>query len=156
MVLLVGILLLLEDFNKGILSPQLSSSFVLKGFLLLFMRQPETIVGQAFLYVGAAQESLTFYLQMIAFSSVKLVLRNVGYWSKSSRIMRKPQVKKLIPRNPPFFLAPIHLKKSRMRFLLLLALCRILDTRVTWAFHPSLEDWRNKSSLFSKRGLDKS
>ena len=79
MVLLVGILLLLEDFNKGILSPQLSSSFVLKGFLLLFMRQPETTFGQEFLYVGVAQESLTFYLRMIAFSSTKLVLKNVRY-----------------------------------------------------------------------------
>jgi len=79
MLLLVGILPLLEDFDKGILSPQLSSSFVLKGFSLLFIRQPETSIGQAFLYVGAAQESPTFYLWMIASFSTKLVLRNVGY-----------------------------------------------------------------------------
>ena len=79
MELLVGILLLPEGFGRGILSPQLSSLFALKGFLLLFMRQPETTFGQEFLYVGVAQESLTFYLRMIASSSAKLVLRIVGF-----------------------------------------------------------------------------
>ena len=51
----------------------------IEGLSTLIHEAARNIVGQAFLCVRAAQELLTFYLRMIAFSSVKLVLRNVKY-----------------------------------------------------------------------------